>query len=169
MDSPIHIPDSPVTVTHRSEARIVTWCWMILCNLETMRAPRRILVSPSLPRRLSPPISRRIPSILASSKLHLYSKPRGSAPSSSLAVNSGLNHVENIFSNGPVNTPPNNSTDKHQSGKHLLQFVWIRSVPSVRLRYSDTSTAVPEAYRLWCAARRRPSNSNHSEITGSTR
>lgn len=36
------------------------------------------------------------------------------------------------------------------------------------LRSSDASTAVPEAHRYWCAARRRPSDSNNSEIAGFT-
>ena len=92
---------------------------------------RRILVSPCLPpRRLPLSISRRacISSISAPSNSHLYSKPRGTSPTSSLAVNSGPNNnIENILSNGPANTPSNNSPEKDpsQDGKDLLQFIQV--------------------------------------------
>jgi protein AFG1 len=80
---------------------------------------RRSLISACLsPRRLPLSISRRacISSISAPSSAHLYFKPRGSSPNSSLAVNSSLNNnIENILSNGPANTPSSNSPEKRPS------------------------------------------------------
>lgn len=70
------------------------------------------------PRRLPLSISGRacILSISAPSSAHLCSKPHGSSPNSSLAVNSGVNNnIENILSNGPANTPSNNTPEKNSS------------------------------------------------------
>ncbi|KAF8812204.1 AFG1-like ATPase [Phlegmacium glaucopus] len=85
-----------------------------------MRVPCRILVSPRLsPRRLSLSISRRacISSVSAPSD---YSKLRGRAPNSSLAINSGLSNVENNFSKGSANTPSNHSPDRDPTQNDTL-------------------------------------------------
>jgi peroxisome-assembly ATPase len=77
-----------------------------------MRAPCRIL-APRLPHR--PPslsIGRRacISSISSPLNSHHYLNSR---PNSSLAVNSGLNNIENILSNGSANAPSNLQDRKH--------------------------------------------------------
>ena len=112
---------------------------------------RRISVSAYLsPRRLPLSISRRacISSISAPSNTHLYFKPRGSSPNSSLAVNSGLNNdIENILSNGPANTPSNNSPEKNppQDGKDLLQVLQIQPLIFV---LSDHPTPLRQYQKL---------------------
>jgi hypothetical protein len=123
---------------------------------------RRILGSPRLPRHL--PLSTLRRDFISISLL----KPRGSAPNSSLTVNSGLNNIENIFSNRPTNPPSNNSPNKNSSdtGKHLLQV--FSSSLTRTLRSPDASTAVSKACRLWCAAWGRPSDSNYPNLTRST-
>ena len=89
-------------------------------SVERQEGMRRILVSPCLsPRRLPLSISRRACLLSISAPSNFYLKPRRSAPNSSWAVNSGLN---DILSNGTVNTSPNDSPNKNssQNGKHLL-------------------------------------------------
>jgi peroxisome-assembly ATPase len=106
---------------------------------------RRILIS--APRRRLPlSISRRAS---ISSSAHLYFKPRGSSPNSSLAVNSGLNNnnnIENILSNGPANTPSNNSPEKNPSQDGTYHLTPLRQyqklIYSGVLRGDDHQTRI---------------------------
>lgn len=102
---------------------------------------RRILVFPCLsPRRLPLSISRRACLWSISAPSNSYLKPRGSAPNSSLAVNSGLN---NILSNGSVNTPnssPNQNSSQNDSLTPLRQYQKL--IDSGVLRGDDHQTRI---------------------------
>ena len=107
---------------------------------------RRILVSARPPpRRPHLPIRGRacISSISSPSSAHLCFKSRGSSSNSSLSVNSH-NNIENILSNGPANTPSNNSAEKNSfRTDHLTPLQqYQKLIDSGVLRGDDHQTRI---------------------------